>query len=124
MSTDIIVLRFPRSLDSLEDVGSDDAQGLGEATSVRSAVEAVFQSMKWDTLNYGLAIVDEAFALEVSLPEDKGDVVTSLHIGLKTGLTWDTKGRDAFFRKLDILCIQNGWQAFSVSDNSRIQYAD
>jgi hypothetical protein len=118
MSVDIVILKFERDMSSLGDVGEEDAQMLGDAAAVRQAVDTAFPGFEWNAVGDGLLVVREAYALEITIPA--GPNVLSLHMSVKLGVTWEIDGDDEFHDRLAGLCRSNGWQAFAVSDNSRV----
>ena len=81
-------------------------------------MDVAFPGFEWNAAGDGLLIVREAYSLEVARPATR--IIASLHISLRTGSSWQSDGENEFYERLGKLCQSNGWQAFAVSDNSRI----
>jgi hypothetical protein len=117
MSFDIILLQFESDLESLNDLADEEAQALGDSASIRRAITAAFDEASWRG-SKGLLVCGEAYALEISIPDE--ELPESVHFSLKFGTTWKPEGDRQFHARLETLCSSNGWQAFAVSDNSRV----
>ena len=118
VSFDIIVLKLGRTLESLSDIAEDDEEQLiGTVSEIRMAFDREFPGITWRT-DGALFVSGERFALEVTIPDQIEP--TSLHLALRFGAEWPGQGDDEFHARLRSLCNTNLWQAFAVSDSSRI----
>lgn len=108
MSIDVIVLKpVGPAPDSLEDVA--EAEVMGRREFVRDRVlEPVFPGLASGSHARG-----DRWSIECAYA---GDPVTSLHLALR-GLGEDY---DDLLDALARICLQQGWAAYLVADNSRL----
>jgi hypothetical protein len=85
MSWDVFIMRFPRELESSDEIPADwDPEDIGTIAAVRMAIEAVVPDITWDSTGWGRG-TGNGFSVQISLSGDDDELINGFTLGFRGG---------------------------------------